>query len=118
MNPRVLVALTIFVGAAALAACATQPPPAAAAAAATATVVPASATGTHAKAMKSAYGNYVRVVRGGQTMYCQQDKDTSTRMIHEVCMSEDQMREQQEHARNFMQDAQIASPPISGPNVR
>jgi hypothetical protein len=63
-----------------------------------------------------AYGAYVRVVRNGQTLYCQKDSDTATRMVHETCLTQAQAQAQQENAHNFMQDAQgIANTPASGP---
>ena len=61
-----------------------------------------------------AYGNYVRVVRKGQTLYCQKDLDTGTRMVHETCLTQAQAQAQQDNARNFMQSAQgIANTPVS-----
>lgn len=63
-----------------------------------------------------AYGNYLRVVRNGQTMYCQKDSDTATRMVQETCLTPAQAQAQQENAHNFMQGAQgIANTPASGP---
>jgi hypothetical protein len=63
-----------------------------------------------------AYGNYLRAVRNGQTMYCQKDSDTATRMVQETCLTPAQAQAQQENARNFMQGAQgIANTPASGP---
>ena len=116
MNSRFTLTVMLIAASAAISACATTPTPAPVVAAVP--VAPVKGSTATAKPMKSAYGNYTRVVRNGQAMYCQQDKDTGTRMVHEVCLTEEQMREQQEHARNFMQDAQIAAPPIAGPNVR
>jgi hypothetical protein len=60
---------------------------------------------TTAQNAPKAYGNYVRVVRGGQTLYCQKDADTSTRMVHETCLTQAQAQAQEENARNFMQGA-------------
>jgi hypothetical protein len=63
-----------------------------------------------------AYGNYMRVVRNGQTLYCQKDLDTATRMVQETCLTPAQAQAQQENAHNFMQGAQgIANTPASGP---
>jgi hypothetical protein len=95
-----------FAAALALSACAvTAPPPAA-----------TTATDTAAKNAPKACGNYVRVVRAGQTLYCQKDADTSTRMVHETCVT--QAQAQEENARNFMQGATgIANSPVSPQNV-
>ncbi len=63
-----------------------------------------------------AYGNFMRVVRNGQTLYCQKDSDTASRMVQETCLTEAEAKAQQENAHNFMQGAQgIANTPASGP---
>ena len=95
-----------FAAALALSACAaTGPPPAAA------------SSDAAAKNSPKAYGNYMRVVRGGQTLYCQKDADTSTRMVRETCLTQAQAQAQEENARNFMQGATgIANVPVS-PNA-
>ena len=81
--------------------------------------VPAAAAAAPAKDMKATYGNYGRVMRDGQTLYCKKESDTATRMVQETCLTPEQMLAQQENARNFMQGAQgIANTPPTSPNVR
>jgi hypothetical protein len=93
--------LLVFVAAAALSACATGGPP-----------KPAG-TGS------APTGNYRRVVRNGQTLYCQRDTPTGTRMMQETCLTQAEMDAQEEKARSFTQGVQgIAMPPPSSPNVR
>jgi hypothetical protein len=106
-----------FAAALALSACAapgptpSNPPPAAS----VGTAPTATSSDGATKASPKAYGNYVRAVRGGQTLYCQRDADTSTRMVHESCLTLAQAQE--ENARNFMQGAMgIANVPVS-PNA-
>ena len=97
-----------------LCACATTGPAASTAAAKVsvpATV--ASAPGDSPKAI----GNYGRVVRNGQTFYCQKDADTATRMVHETCITQAQAQAQQENARNFMQSTQGIATSVASPNV-
>ena len=65
-----------------------------------------------------AIGDYGRVVRNGQTFYCQKDSDTATRMVHETCITQAQAEAQQENARNFMQGTQGIATPVANPNVR
>jgi hypothetical protein len=63
-----------------------------------------------------AIGDYNRVVRNGQTLYCKKDTDTSTRMVLETCLTQAQAQAQAEAAHHFMQDSQgIANTPASGP---
>jgi len=107
-----------FAAASALSACAaTGPAPANGPGPASAVTPPA--TTTAANNAPKAYGNYIRVVHGGQSLYCQKEADTSTRMVHETCLTQAQAQAQEENARNFMQGATgIANTPVSGPNVR
>lgn len=107
-----------FAAALVLSACAaTGPAPATPAGPARADAPPASHTAAAQNAPK-AYGNYARVVRGGQTLYCQKDADTSTRMVHETCLTQAQAQAQEESARQFMQNTTgIANSPVSPQNV-
>jgi hypothetical protein len=100
MSQKPSLGLLVFAAAAALTACATSGPPPAGAGAAPA-------------------GNYRRVVRNGQTLYCQRDTPTGTRMMQETCLTQAEMDAQEEKARSFTQGVQgIALPPPSSPNVR
>jgi hypothetical protein len=106
-------AFTIALG---LSACATTGP--APSTATPASVSPPATAATSAQSGPNAYGNYLRVVRGGQTLYCQKDTETSSRMVHETCLTPAQAQAQQDSARQFMQGAQgIATTPISPQNV-
>ena len=110
-----------FAAALALGACAaTGPTPSNPAPPASVGAPPTASSGdAAAKNSPKAYGNYVRVVRAGQTLYCQKDADTSTRMVHETCLTQAQAQAQtqEENARNFMQGATgIANVPVS-PNA-
>ncbi len=107
-----------FAAALALGACATTPPPPAQNPSPASIPAPAATTGTAARKEPQAYGNYLRVVRGGQTLYCQKDSDTNTRMVHETCLTPAQARAQEEEARRFMQGAQGISNTPASANVR
>ncbi len=118
MKRQFRLVILAFSGALALSACATTVPGPARAAVSASPSAPAAAAPASGNAPK-VFGNYVRVVRGGQTLYCQKDADTSTRMVHETCLTQAQAEAQQENARNFMQGAQgIATTPVAGPNAR
>ncbi len=110
----VLLALAL---AAALSGCAATAPASSAGSGSASSSAPVATATAPAKHLQGAYGNYTRVVRDGQVFYCDQEKDTGTRMVHETCLTQTQMEAQQENARNFMQGVQgMAASPPSNPN--
>ena len=78
--------------------------------------VPATVT-TAPRDGPKAIGNYRRVVRNGEALYCQKDADTATRMVQETCITQAQAVAQQENARNFMQSTQGIATSVASPNV-
>jgi hypothetical protein len=120
MRSQIRGALLALALAAALTACAATAPASSIGTGAASSSAPPATASASAKHMHGAFGNYTRVVRDGQTFYCDQEKDTGTRMLHETCLTQSQMEAEQENARNFMQGVQgmAASPPANPNSVR
>jgi hypothetical protein len=116
MRPQIRREILAFAAASTLAACAATGPSNPSGPGSAISSAPAAAAAPAAKGMKSAYGNYVRVTRNGQAVYCKEERDTATRMMQETCLTQAQMEAQEENARKFMQGTQgIANTPASGP---
>ncbi len=93
--------LAVIVGATALVACASEGPASSGKTGASQGGSPAAAS-DDSKAIPTGYR---RKVVGGQVLYCRNDLDTDSRVHRsEVCLTRDQLEEQQQNSRNVMQN--------------
>ncbi|HEV2700196.1 MAG TPA: hypothetical protein VGV09_01095 [Steroidobacteraceae bacterium] len=102
MTGKPVWALSIFAVALALSSCAATGP--------------AKPSSTSPATTGASVGNYRRVVRNGQTLYCINEIPTGKRMVEETCVTQAQMNEQEEKARNFTQGTQGMALPLASPN--